>query len=55
MIWHYHKQILILLKQTIELFDWQKSLSNLDVNNQIFQQNDYKHLWKSYCAQNYYL
>ena len=35
LVWHYQQANTDLIKQAIELFDWAKSLSNLDVNKQV--------------------
>ena len=35
LVWHYQQANTDLIKRAIELFDWEKSLSNLDVNKQV--------------------
>ena len=35
LVWHYQQANTDIIKQTIELFDWEKGLSNLDVNKQV--------------------
>ena len=36
LVWHYQQANTDLIKRVIELFDWEKSLSNLDLNKQVF-------------------
>ena len=36
LVWHYQQANTDLIKRAIELFDWEKSLSNLHVNKQVF-------------------
>ena len=40
LVWHYQQANTDLVKEAIELFDWEKSLSNLDVNKQISVLNE---------------
>ena len=40
LVWHYQQSNIYLIKQAIKLFDWEKSLSNLDVNKQFFVFNE---------------
>ena len=35
LVWHYQQANTDLIKRATELFDWEKSLSNLDVNKQV--------------------
>ena len=35
LVWHYQQANTDIIKQTIELLDWEKGLSNLDVNKQV--------------------
>ena len=35
LVWHYQQANTDIIKQTIELLDWKKGLSNLDVNKQV--------------------
>ena len=35
LVWHYQQANTDLIKRAIEMFDWEKSLSNLDVNKQV--------------------
>ena len=35
LVWHYQQANTGLIKRVISLFDWEKSLSNLDVNKQV--------------------
>ena len=35
LVWHYQQTNTYLIKRVIELFDWEKSLSNLDGNEQV--------------------
>ena len=40
LVWHYQQSNTYLIKQAIELFNWEKSLSNLDANKQVFVFNE---------------
>ena len=35
LVWHYQQANTDIIKQTIELLDWEKGLSNLDMNKQV--------------------
>ena len=35
MVWHYQQANTDLIKQTTELYEWEKSLSNLDISKQV--------------------
>ena len=54
LVWNYQQASTDLIKQAIELFDWEKSLSNLDVNKQIsvFKEKIINIFWKFYSARN---
>ena len=53
LVWHYQQANTDLIKRAIELFDWEKSFSNLDVNKQVSVFNET--IIKFYSARNNHL